>query len=398
MLQRADPGVRERPRRVVHLTSVHVWNDTRIYQNQCRALAGAGYDVVLVAPNAQDATDIDGVRVASVRGSANRLLRMVILPVQLARAALKERPDVVHVHDPELLPLALLMRAYGLRIVYDVHEDYRATIADKAWLPRPFRQAAAAAYSLIERAACGALAGIVCAWPALYDRLSPIARRAVLVQNFPRKRSHNPSAQRRSLNVCYAGIITQERAILELLDAIGSIATEHPGITLHLLGRFIPRELEHEARRHPAWRFVQYYGWCDADQVERVMSRCAMGIVLLKPLRNHMHSQPNKLFEYMRDGLPVIASDRPMLRHIVQSAHCGLLVDESSAAAIAQAIRHLVENATVAAEMGDAGRRAVATHLNWESEAHKLLRFYEDVCAFPRENVPEVAVALHTGE
>jgi glycosyltransferase involved in cell wall biosynthesis len=85
------------------------------------------------------------------------------------------------------------------------------------------------------------------------------------------------------------------------------------------------------------------------------------------------------MFEYMSGGLPVIASDFPVYRKIIEAAECGLVVDPLNPAAIAEAILWLMRNPSRAAEMGRNGRRAVVEKFNWESEAKILVSIYEEL-------------------
>jgi glycosyltransferase involved in cell wall biosynthesis len=101
------------------------------------------------------------------------------------------------------------------------------------------------------------------------------------------------------------------------------------------------------------------------------------GLVCFLPAPNHVEAGPNKLFEYMAAGLPVIASDFPAWRPIVEGNDCGLCVDPADPAAIARAILYLAENPGRRAEMGANGRRAVMERYNWEAEGRRLIAAYE---------------------
>ena len=118
--------------RAVHISTVHRSDDTRIFLKECRSLARAGYDVhyLVRRPRAMSA---DGVtlhaiyeperRSAPGRNHLARVWRLVARGASAYRRARGLGADVYHIHDPELIPVGLLLRLGGARVVYDVHED-----------------------------------------------------------------------------------------------------------------------------------------------------------------------------------------------------------------------------------------------------------------------------------
>jgi glycosyltransferase involved in cell wall biosynthesis len=101
--------------------------------------------------------------------------------------------------------------------------------------------------------------------------------------------------------------------------------------------------------------------------------------VLFHPVPNHVFAQPNKMFEYMSAGIPVIASDFPLWKAIIEGNKCGICVDPLNPDEIADAIEWIAQHPNEAEEMGNNGRRAVETIYNWDIERNKLLAFYQKI-------------------
>jgi glycosyltransferase involved in cell wall biosynthesis len=102
-----------------------------------------------------------------------------------------------------------------------------------------------------------------------------------------------------------------------------------------------------------------------------------VGLILFHPVANHTESQPNKIFEYMQAGIPVVASNFALWRQIIEGAGCGILVDPFDINGIADAIKWLLDNPNGAEIMGEKGRQAVIEKYNWDPEGENLTRFYE---------------------
>ncbi len=132
-------------------------------------------------------------------------------------------------------------------------------------------------------------------------------------------------------------------------------------------------------RQLPGWEAVEELGTLDRSRLWAIMCRCRIGLVLFHPCPNHMEAQPNKLFEYMAAGLPVIASNFPMWRELVEGCRCGICVDPMDSKAIAKGITWLFDHPEEADKMGQRGREAIREHFNWESEARKLLALYDSL-------------------
>jgi glycosyltransferase involved in cell wall biosynthesis len=105
-----------------------------------------------------------------------------------------------------------------------------------------------------------------------------------------------------------------------------------------------------------------------------------IGLLVFQPdYYNAYIGLPNKLFDYMLCGLPVVASDFPEIRKVVGEAGCGVLVDPTDPDAIAEAIIYLLEHPDEARKMGENGRRAVEERYNWGEMEGRLLDLYRSL-------------------
>jgi glycosyltransferase involved in cell wall biosynthesis len=362
--------------RVCHLTSVHPAYDTRIFEKECVSLVAAGYDVHLVAP-AAESKRVRNVTIVAVPPARSRLGRATVTTARVLVRALQIRARVYHLHDPELIPVGIVLRALGKKVIYDAHEDVPADILDKHYLPRWTRTTLARIVDVGERVAARWLSQVVAATPAIARRF-PTARR-VVVQNFPHPAEFTPATDapyhRRGPVVAYVGLIQEIRAAMEMVRAIEQVATRQP-VRFVLAGRFDTPALEARVRALPAWRHVDYRGVLPRASVAPVFAEARLGLVLFHPTANHVESQPNKLFEYLAAGLPVVASHFPLWRQIIEGARCGLVVDPRDSSAIASAIGWLLEHPAEAEAMGARGREVVRQRLNWSQEEVALLECY----------------------
>lgn len=100
------------PAKVVHMTTVHSALDPRIFHKECRSLQRAGFQVTIIGPNPADMI-ADRVKIKAISRDESRAARMTRTVWRVYQEALRQHADVYHFHDPELIPVGLLLRASG---------------------------------------------------------------------------------------------------------------------------------------------------------------------------------------------------------------------------------------------------------------------------------------------
>jgi glycosyltransferase involved in cell wall biosynthesis len=360
---------------IVHLTSVHRRDDTRIYRKMCMSAADRGIRVTLVVADGHGNCDQKGITVCDVGRPAGRVDRIMGATNRVYQAALSLNADLYHLHDPELMPIGLKLKRRGNRVVFDAHEDLPKQLLGKPYLNRPMRRILAGLLSRYELYACKRFDGVITATPAIRDKFRSINPNTLDINNFPllHELENRAALQHKRDELCYVGGIGGIRGIVEVCEALGLVNSK---VQLNLVGCFDEPSVEQAVKTLPGWERVNAFGFLKREGVREVLSRSIAGLVTFHPLPNHIDAQPNKMFEYMSAGIPVIASDFPLWREIIAGNKCGLLVNPLKPAEIAGAIDALASNPERAQRMGQNGRKAVEEKYNWGIEERKLLAFY----------------------
>lgn len=365
---------------IAFCSTVHPRNDTRVRIKEISSLAREFAQPVFffVQDGKGDERDPHtGVTVIDTGPAPrSRWLRILAGVWRMYRTVLAARPAIVHFHDPELIPMGFLLKLSGIRVIYDVHEDVPLQILSKDWVPPTLRRPISKLIEGIEAVAGRAFDAVVVATPSIGLRFP--RENTVLVQNFPLldelvAASAQPYAER-TANFAYVGVITVERGAREMVSALARDPAE--GMRLVMAGEIYPSGLRAELEKLDGWQQVEFIGFANRTQVADLLGRARAGLVIFHAEPNHVEAQPNKMFEYMAAGLPVIVSDFPLWREIVDGAQCGLLVDPLDAGAIAAAMDWILRNPVDAEAMGRRGRQAVERTYNWVPEADRLIVCY----------------------
>ncbi|MBM3696688.1 MAG: glycosyltransferase family 4 protein [Actinobacteria bacterium] len=324
--------------RALVVTSVHRADDPRIRERTLRSLAGA-FEVRYAtrAPGPSTGGDHEWVELPG-----GRLRRWWAALRQMCRRDLA----VVSVHDPELVPAALLARLLRrVPVVVDVHEDVPAQVRHRAWVWRPLRPAAAwaaaRALRLAERFATVTLAEPN--YRHLFRRDHPV------FPNYPAAGSLPPPAPDAGYLV-YVGDITEERGAVDMVEAAGAMDEKRP---LRLVGRCRADLAELLRRRAAACGVsLELLGPLPHFRAMEEAAGASAGFSLLHDLPNYRDSLPTKVIEYLALGVPVVASELAGTREALAGRAAVEVVPPGDPLAAARAVaRLLAEDARTGAAL-----------------------------------------------
>lgn len=380
--------------RVTMLVRNPFTNDTRV-EKEARSLALAGHQVIVVAegrPSLPRTNDGDGIAVIRVERPLARLpaLRFIAYRQRLIRALEVTRPDVLHAHDADALdPVGAAARRLGAPFIYDSHE---------LWLqqgPRgrsaPYWRAFLAYYRLIERRYVPQAVAAISVSPPIVRALAELYQRPFhLVPNYPDATGQVHRREIRSLPggegipdgapiILRLGGLTAGRGVEELVEAMVAVDEGH----LVLLGAgHIGAELGRLAAHRGVADRVHVLAPVPPDQVVDYAASAAIGLSPAIPTSlNDAYSLPNKLFQYMAAGIPVLASDFSHVREIVEGSDAGRTVDMTKPPLIAAALREMLADPEGRRRMGSNARNAVLGRYNWATAERELLAVYDLVAS-----------------
>jgi glycosyltransferase involved in cell wall biosynthesis len=355
------------------LSSVHSADDIRIVEKEARSLSRSGFNVSVVARPQSPASQGDLTFALIDLPHVSRVKRP-FLAMRAALAHLKTiQPDVVHFHDPELIPFGLWLKSRGCKVIYDAHEDVPADIYSKTWIPSFLHPPVAVGVEWIERITARWFDAIVAATPTIADRFRSYGARVSLVRNSVRLDEFITPAEdtRRKRQAVYIGQASFNRGLIEMVEAC--LAADMPLVLGGGIGGAEQDWLGKKAAN------VVCRGRLGRAEIASLLNESLVGLSLFHPEPNHLHAMPTKIFEYMAAGLPVITSDLPKSRDIIEQAGCGFSVSLNDPDALAKTLAMLAADSRHAIELGLAGRRAVSRYYNWDDDAAELRKLYRDV-------------------
>ncbi len=366
-------------KKVVQISSVHPSNDTRIYYKICKSLLNAEYSLDLIIQHEKSEVR-EGINIIALPLAKKKIDRLFKVIPKLIKLCLKyPKRTIFHFHDPELIPVGFLLKFLGYKVIYDVHEDVPADLSCKPWIPKLLRYPIAFIAGALEKVGVLLFDAIIVVDPNGEKRLR--SGKTILIQNFPiinELENSVSKAYNSNGDLFYVGDISEIRGAKEMIECVERVNHDKQ-VGLTLAGKFSPSSLKSELELKSGWERTNFVGWINRKELGEHLSRSSIGLLLLYPEPHHVRSQPNKLFEYMYGGIPVVSADLPRYKQIVNETNCGKIVDPKNILEVVEAVNWLLENPVKAEEMGKNGKEAVIKKYNWNNEEKKLIELYENL-------------------
>ncbi|CAM4104512.1 glycosyltransferase family 4 protein [Listeria booriae] len=372
--------------KVFMFSSVHVWSDTRIFFKEAMTLVDNGFTV--------DFHAVDGPNACTVEPNAQ--LQMQLLPRgnklarpkrwrELYQKALASDALYYHFHDFELLFLApkIKKRKPNCKIIYDMHENFPAMLRTKEWIPALARKPLSKVLASKEKKWMPACDAVIFAETSYKKHYEQVDVQKVDILNLPTWQEEMRATKEERFTFVYVGDIVRDRGVFDMLALVRTLKDRgHSAVQLKLIGPMQPQveqEVTEYIRKYGLEDTVITYGRIPYTEIWQQYASAHVGLCLLHPIPNYMHSLATKLFEYMAAGLPILATDIPDWKALLETTDTGLTANVWNAEEVAEQAEKLMRDPALRQHFALRGRKAFETMYNWQTEADKLVHLYRNL-------------------
>jgi len=363
---------------VCHITSVHPSNDIRIFVKQCSTLVIKGVKVTLLATHDKDEI-VNGVAIKALPKRSSAFTRILLNLPLILFYTWKEKFDIYHAHDPELIPVLFMLKVIGRTVVYDMHENFPKQLESKK-LSSKLKAVIGFIWPKFEYMALRKM-GVVFAETSYKDDYVYV-KSYVDVLNMPLVDDLREleAVKHSRFTLGYVGGVSEDRYCVKILEALIKLQNNGVDIGFECVGPINCKATKLKINRLCSkLSNVHFYGSLPPHDAWKKMIKCHVGIAVLMPKPNYVRSYPTKLFEYLAMGMPVITSNFELYKPIVAANKVGICVDPLKPEEFELAIREFLGSKELLNVMSINTKRRFEADYNWDNELKKLLTFYNEI-------------------
>ena len=360
--------------RICQCTTVHKREDLRVFYKTSVTLAKAGHEVYLIVADGKGDEKKYGVSIIDLGNYNRKRKERITVARKLLFNKIKSLcPDVVQLHDPELLTLTSKLKNAGFKVVYDSHEDVTKQIQYKEWLgPSFMRNMFSKLYDLWEKGRVEKVDALISVIDEITNKFQ--CKKKVTIKNFPIIDTFYSKCKpwnERANNLVYVGTFSEKRGVLDYVNALKYVKSD---CRLLLIGKFDSSIFEEKCKNSDGWSKVDLIGFQPMEEVAKYLGNSKIGLSVLHPEKNYLTSLPTKGFEYMAAGTPVLMSDFEYWRpYFSDSAR---FISPNDPVLLARNIDELLMDENELVQLHENCKKDFKKY-SWEEESKKLLELYD---------------------
>ncbi|EEO3343492.1 glycosyltransferase [Listeria monocytogenes] len=380
--------------KIFMFSSVHVWSDTRIFFKEAMTLANEGFMVDFYAiegPTIYDQSHAN-LCVSTLSQSENKKSARPKRWLQLYKKALASDACYYHFHDFELLTVATIIkkRKPNCFIIYDMHENFPAMLKTKEWIPKFIRRPLSGILAYLEKKWMTHIDAVIFAETSYKEHYEQVNIYKCDVLNLPVWQESLITKKRESFTFVYVGDLVRDRGVFEMLELIKNLKVRgYVNVCLKLIGPIhssIKEEVHDFIITNELVDMIKMYGRIPYTEIWEHYASAHVGLCLLHPIPNYMHSLATKLFEYMAAGLPILVTNIPDWKNLIEETGTGLTTNVFNMQDITDQAEKMMQSQALRDRFSDNGRKAFNSRYNWQTEEKKLVSLYHKFPLYKENN------------
>ena len=297
---------------------------------------------------------------------------------------------------------ALLKLLLGRPVVYDVHENYPQDILTKEWIPAWVRKPFSALFKVVEETAARWMDGVVVVNEHLAERFRGKSRVATIfnysrLESGPRTQHSTHSPEHRPVRYfVYAGRISDDRGLYEGAQALERL--DENDVELLCAGRIghVAEEgLRELLEGQPPHSRFKYLGLLPYEAIPPLLQDALAGLLCFRPTPNNVLGTPNKLFEYISMGKPVVCTDLPSIRAVFDDSTM-LFYQRDDHEELARRVLELHADLTKGERLAQEARRVFVNH-SWSKMRDVYIGLHDELVSPSKHDTPETPAASSEG-
>ena len=369
--------------KIIHTTISPCDNERRIF-NQAITARHKGYSVEILALKIPELPEISQenqilVKRITIRFWRQGPLKFLSFNLKLFFKLLKSDFHIIHAHDLWVLPGSTLANFFKKGIlIYDAHEYVRGL---EIFQRKKF---SGFIWAITERLLIKRISALIAinTWHRrLFLEDYPFLQKSTVIMNFPILAYNGiqekiPGYEQRNKTAIFQGILKEGRGLRSILTAMKFVKSGE----LKIIGF---GDLEPEVRRRIETDRIQnrvhLHGKVAWTDLLKETQKARAGLVLFEPLSiNYRYASPNKFFEYVMAGTPLIASRIPTFEELNKEFEVAILVDPSRPEEIASAMEFLLTQKE-GWETYHQNCLKARQKWNWEAQEEVMVQLYSEL-------------------
>jgi glycosyltransferase involved in cell wall biosynthesis len=371
---------------VAVVTSIHPDFDTRVW-NHVRTLIDSGVETHFVCPwSSAESINLPGLTLHVFPRVISRVARPVLIPVRVFRQLLPllRSVQLIHFHDLDLLPWMALL-SFLKPVVYDIHENYAEEMLVRDWIPKPLRYFLKILMDIWHTVFPRLIRNLVLVTPQQAHDFDGAGLRTIVIHNYASLRllkDVRSDYSTRPDRVIFTGGNYVENGSMLLLEIAQRLKAQSIGAELLITDWFASPKFEDEFHHEISCRGldnIRILPPVPSQEIMQLLNQATIGISPNLRVRKQELAIPQKLFEYMAAALPIVTSDLPYQRMLIEQHDVGLLASPENPDSFVSAIERLVRDKALAESLGRNGQNTFREQYNWESQIPSLLHYYQQI-------------------